>query len=238
MMGSLNETRHLRKSAGWISRLAPPNRLLAGLLTLGGCGLLVLALPRLADNLSLLAITGLTRDHARPTGQAIAGTERPLADLATALGSPQAWRQAAKTAIAGGNYPVAAAALRQALRLAPGHADDWATLAALSDVGAVSPTEAVAAFERAVALQGFEPSFTPWLFGLGIRLWPVLPPSGHAAFEQLTWRQWQWGPGRLTEITRDARAELVIAPILAQDPAALADFERRLQLLGPLDQAR
>lgn len=238
MVAGVSERIQSGKTARWISRLAPPNRLLAGLLALGGCGLLLLALPRLADNLSLLTITGLTRDHARPTAQAMAGTEQPLADLAAALGSPQAWRQAAKTAIDGGNYPAAAMALRQALRLAPGHADDWATLAALSDVGAVPPTEAVAAFERAVALQGFEPGFTPWLFSLGIRLWAVLPPSGHAAFEQLLWRQWQWGPGRMTEITRDARAELVIIPIMAKDPVALANFERRLQILGPLDQAR
>lgn len=234
----MSERIQSRRTLGWISRLAPPNRLLAGLLALGGFGLLIVALPRLADNLSLLAIAGLTRDPARPTTQAVAGTERPLADLAAALGSPQAWRQAAQAAIADGNYPAAAAALRQALHHAPGHADDWAMLAALSDVGAVPPTEAAAAFERAVALQGFEPSFTPFLFNLGIRLWPVLPPSGHAAFEQLTWRQWQWGPGRMVEITRNARAELVITPIMAQDPVALADFERRLKLLGPLDQAR
>ncbi len=115
-------------------------------------------------------------------------------------------------------------ALEAALAKAPARTRDWGFLARLGEAGAVPLPEAAGAFRMAVVTEGFSPGLTPWLFEIGIRLWPIFNAEEQAAFRSLARRQWAWADGRTAEIAVRYRAGLLIATMLGESPAQAAAF--------------
>ncbi len=115
-------------------------------------------------------------------------------------------------------------ALEAALAKAPARTRDWGFLARLGETGAVPMFEAAGAFRMAASTEGFSPNLTPWLFEIGIRLWPIFNAEEQAAFRSLTRRQWAWANGRTAEIAVQYRAGLLIATMLDESPDQAAAF--------------
>lgn len=115
-------------------------------------------------------------------------------------------------------------ALESALAKAPARTRDWGYLAQLGEAGIVPLPEAAAAFRMAVISEGFSPNLTPWLFELGIRLWPVFNAQERDAFRIITQRQWAWMDGRTAEIAVKYHAGALVADMLSGSPEQVAAF--------------
>lgn len=114
--------------------------------------------------------------------------------------------------------------LEAALTKAPARTRDWGFLVGLGEAGAVPLPEAAGAFRMAAITEGFSPNLTPWLFEIGIRLWPVFNAQEQAAFRSLTRRQWAWANGRTAEIAVQYRAGLLVTTMLDESPDQAAAF--------------
>jgi len=122
--------------------------------------------------------------------------------------------------------------LRRALSGSPARPWDWTRLAWLGEMGVASWPEASGAFRMAVLTERFSPELTPVLVSTGLRLWPVLDAAQRDALRDLTHRQWQWGPGRLAGIAYELYAKPQVEELLADQPAALADFRSRFEAVS------
>lgn len=204
------------------------------LLALGlGLGILVLALPRLATELVLF------RQDALPAGQIYRFSSNSMA-------LPQHDSAAADrlTQQLSGADPATSrllladtrTAVEAALAKAPGRARDWGLLARLGEAGAMPLPEAAAAYRLAVATENFSPDLTPWLFELGLRLWPILDDRQKLAVRDIALRQWAWQSGRLTEIAVHNHARLLVADLFSDSPEIAKEFLRQYDFLQDLWQ--
>lgn len=206
------------------------------LLALGlGLGSLALAVPRLATEAALFrqdnpSETEIYRFSANPMAL-------PTHDSLAALRLTEQLA-AADPATARLLMADARAASEAALAKAPGRARDWGLLAALGESGTVPLAEAAAAYRLAVATENFSPNLTPWLFELGLRLWPVLDDRQQAAVRDIALRQWAWQPGQMTEIAVHNHAGLLVADLLSGSPDIAKEFLRRYNFLQDLWQKR
>lgn len=204
------------------------------LLALGiGLCSLALALPRLATEAVLFrqdALQDIDKYYFSANALAL-----PAHDSATAT---KLIRQlpAAEPATARRLLAEIRTALEAALSKAPGRARDWGLLAKLGETGTVPPSEAAAAYRMAVITENFSPHLTPWLFELGLRLWPILDERQRLAVRDITMRQWAWQPVKLSETAVHNHARLLVADLMSGSPDIQKEFLRQYDFLEDLWQ--
>lgn len=120
--------------------------------------------------------------------------------------------------------------LHRALLGAPLVAATWERLAFTEQLRH-RPLEAAQAWRMAVVTGAFDPAAMARRLESGFALWPYMDADGRDAMDLQVRTFFAWGPGSVTELAVRFGAEEIVRQGLAAEPAAAADFERRLSHL-------
>jgi hypothetical protein len=227
-------------SSGWRGRLAG----FAVSLALGGA-LLVMAPPRVLSALSILeadrvinaAETGSDVPRAVLTAasrQAVQEAGRGFSSLADDLAGRSlvllALQQGPDSVDGQATLTAARTSLRQALAGAPLAPYEWHRLAYV-DYASHRFHDAVAAWYMSVRTGAFDPVLIPIRFESGLVFYPYMDIRSRQAFAGQVQLYAGWGLHALIQHALKLNAVETVRPILASEPAMLAEFDRLLPLL-------
>ncbi|WP_158280196.1 hypothetical protein [Azospirillum sp. TSH100] len=199
------------------------------------CGLLVLLLSAGRLNAEWLLLRSTTRTvQSSPAGFADGlSREAARSGVARAAAAAAALRLAG---LQGAASPAereellgaAVADLHRTLLGAPLAAATWERLAFAEQLRH-RPLDAARAWRMAVVAGAFDPSAMPRRLQSGFALWPFMDADGRDAMDLQVRSFFAWGPGSVTELAVRFGGAEIVRHGLAADPAAAADFERRLR---------
>lgn len=199
----------------------PVGRLTAALVVLVGGAMAAMAMPRILTETALLVFSQ------RDAAVFAAAVE----DWHWAWLSERPALAAGHALVVAGDPAAAVPLLRRGLAAAPGRSESWTALAYAQNA-ADGPSPAAARALRLSILTGpFDLQSTAYRVDMGLHLWEAFDDADRTAFRELVRTQWQWGPGRLTEIVVRRGGERIVRAALADRPQDVAEFDRRCLML-------
>ncbi len=218
-------------------RSSPPVPKTAMILSFAlGLAALGLAAPRVPAEWSLLQASSYAGRAVPPELIETLSADGATGGSARAAAAAARLRLATLSASTGGGeeramLAAAAADLRHALIGAPLNAETWERLAFVEHVRH-RPLEAARAWRMAVISSPFDPLATPRRMQSGFALWPFMDADARAAMDMQIQVFYAWGPGATTEMAARFGTAAIVRRALASNPAAAADFERRMAQTG------
>jgi hypothetical protein len=204
-----------------------------GLLGLMAVGL---ALPATLAEMALLSVRPIVeelRQDAVPSASAMAELDAVIDRWEAFTVPARAERIRAMAALARNSTgPEAEAAYRAALTQAPGHYQDWMRLAKISERRYGISQQAAHALRLSILTGPFDLDDTQTRFAMGLRQWFAMDEGDFQAFYRLARTQWQWGPGRFSEIAVRHQALENLRPVFRDVAEGLAEFETRYAVLA------